>query len=114
MRTANRPTPEGAWDHEVSYNLEDTPTTSPNAYIAKPTPLLALGLLHHTKENYQMIKGWRTLLVAMAVAAVGAAQANGATWTEVLGPTNGGYVVMALGFVMGLLRSITNTPVGAK
>jgi hypothetical protein len=112
--TTNRPTPEGAWDHEVPYNLEGTPTASPNAYIAKPTPLLAVGILHHTKENYQMIKGWRTLLVAMAVAAVGAAQANGATWTEVLGPTNGGYVVMALGFVMGLLRSITNTTVGVK
>jgi uncharacterized membrane protein YccC len=108
--TTNRPTPEGAWDHEVPYNLEGTPTASPNAYIAKPTPLLAVGILHHTKENYQMIKGWRTLLVA----AVGAAQANGATWTEVLGPTNGGYVVMALGFVMGLLRSITNTTVGVK
>jgi hypothetical protein len=112
--TTNRPTPEGAWDHEVQYNLEDTPNTSPYAVPTKPTPLLALGLLHYTKENYQMMQGWRTLLVAMGIAAVGAAQANGAAWTEVLGPSNAGYVTMVLGFVMGLLRSITTTPPGVK
>jgi hypothetical protein len=114
MGTTNRPTPEGAWDHEIPYNVEDTPTTSPNAYIAQPTPILALGLLHYTKENYQMMQGWRTLLVAMGIAVVGAAQANGAAWAEVLGPANAGYVTMVLGFVMGFLRSLTSTPVGVK
>jgi hypothetical protein len=114
MRTSNRPTPEGAWDHDIPCNLEDTLATSTDATLAKPTPLLALGLLHHPKENIQMMQGWRTLLVAMAVAVVGAAQANGAAWTEVLGPSNAGYVTMVLGFVMGFLRSITTTPAGVK
>jgi hypothetical protein len=112
--TTNRPTPEGAWDHDIPCNLEDTASVSTNATLAKPTPLLAVGLLHHTKENIQMMKGWKTLLVAMGIALVGAAQANGAAWTEVLGPTNAGYITMVLGFVMGFLRSITSTPVGTK
>jgi hypothetical protein len=114
MRTANRPTPEGAWDHEIPYNVEDTLTAPPNAIPAQSAALLALGLLHYTKENYKMMQGWRTLLVAMGIAVVGAAQANGAAWAEVLGPANAGYVTMVLGFVMGFLRSITNTPVGVK
>jgi hypothetical protein len=114
MRTDNRPTPEGAWDQDIPCNVEDSPHTSSYAVPAKPTPLLALGLLHYTKENYQMMQGWRTLLVAMGIAVVGAAQANGAAWTEVLGPSNAGYVTMVLGFVMGFLRSITTTPSGVK
>ena len=61
-----------------------------------------------------MLNGWKTLLVAMGIAMVGAAQANGAAWAEVLGPSNAGYVTMVLGFVMGFLRSITTTPVGGK
>jgi hypothetical protein len=112
--TTNRPTPEGAWDHEIPLHLEDTPRTSTDAALAKPTPILVVGLLHHTKENYQMMQGWRTLLVAMGIAVVGAAQANGAAWTEVLGPSNAGYVTMVLGFVMGFLRSITTTSPGVK
>jgi hypothetical protein len=112
--TINRPTPEGAWDHDIPCNLEDTLAASSNAALAKPTPLLAVGLLHHSKENIQMMNGWKTLLVAMGIALVGAAQANGAAWTEVLGPSNAGYVTMVLGFVMGFLRSITTTPVGTK
>jgi cytochrome c biogenesis protein CcdA len=112
--TTNRPSPEGAWDYEIPCNLEDQASIStsklpPHAYHA-----LAGNTLHLKKENIQMLKGWKTLLVAMGIAMVGAAQANGAAWAEVLGPANAGYVTMVLGFVMGFLRSITTTPVGGK
>jgi hypothetical protein len=112
MRTINRPSPEGAWDHEVPHHLEDKSTTSPNAYTTKPTTLLALGLLHHTKENVQMLKGWRTVGVAVAIAAVGALQTSGLA--DLIPAPYVGPAMMALGFVMAYLRSVTTTPVGAK
>jgi hypothetical protein len=110
--TTNRPTPEGAWDHEVSYHLEDTPAVSTDDFTAKPSPLLAVGLLHHTKENLEMLKGWRTVAVAVGVAAVGALQTVG--WADLVPVPYVGPIMMALGFGMAFLRSITTTPVGAK
>jgi hypothetical protein len=112
MRTINRPTPEGAWDHEVPYNLEDTTAVSAYDFTAKPAPLLAVGLLHHTKENLEMIKGWRTVGVAVAIAAVGALQTSGLA--DLIPAPYVGPAMMALGFVMAYLRSVTTTPVGAK
>jgi hypothetical protein len=118
MRTHNRPSPEGSWDHDkpegLAYNLEDQASISTRKLLPHAYHTLAGSTLHLKKENVQMMQGWRTLLVAMAIAAVGAAQANGAAWTEVLGPSNAGYVTMVLGFVMGFLRSITSTPAGVK
>jgi hypothetical protein len=114
MRTSNRPSPEGSWDHEVPGDLEDQASVSTRQLPPHAHHTLAGNTLHLKKENVQMMQGWRTLLVAMAVAVVGAAQANGAAWTEVLGPSNAGYVTMVLGFVMGFLRSLTSTPAGVK
>jgi hypothetical protein len=114
MRTSNRPTPEGAWDHEVPHNLEDQASISTRLLPPHAYHLLVGESLYLKKENIQMLKGWKTLLVAMGIAMVGAAQANGAAWAEVLGPANAGYVTMVLGFVMGFLRSTTTTPVGVK
>jgi hypothetical protein len=118
MRTHNRPSPEGSWDHDkpegLAYNLEDQASISTRKLLPHAHHTLAGNTFYLTKENTKMMQGWRTLLVAMAVAVVGAAQVNGAAWTEVLGPTNAGYVTMVLGFVMGFLRSITNTPAGVK
>jgi hypothetical protein len=98
----------------LAYNLEDKASISSRQLHAHAYHTLAGNTLYLKKENVQMLKGWKTLLVAMGIAMVGAAQANGAAWTEVLGPTNAGYITMVLGFVMGFLRSITNTPVGVK
>jgi hypothetical protein len=112
MRTINRPTPEGAWDHEVSYHLEDTATVSADDFTTNTTPLLAVGLLHHTKENLEMLKGWRTVGVAVAIAAVGALQTAGLA--DVIPDPYVGPVMMALGFAMAWLRGVTSTPVGVK
>jgi hypothetical protein len=114
MRTSNRPSPEGSWDHEVPGDLEDQASISSRQLPTHAHHALAGNTLHLKKENTKMMQGWRTLLVAMGIALVGAAQANGAAWTEVLGPTNAGYITMVLGFVMGFLRSITSTPAGVK
>jgi hypothetical protein len=114
LMTTNRPSPEGSWDHEVPGDLEDKASVSTHKLPPHARYTLAGNTFYLTKENTKMMQGWRTLLVAMAVAVVGAAQVNGAAWTEVLGPTNAGYVTMVLGFVMGFLRSITNTPAGVK
>jgi hypothetical protein len=110
--TINRPAPEGSWDHDLPYNLEDPLTTSTDAVTAKPATLLAVGLLHHTKENLEMLKGWRTVGVAVAIAAVGALQTSGLA--DLIPAPYVGPAMMALGFVMAYLRSVTNTPVGAK
>jgi hypothetical protein len=112
MRTINRPTPEGAWDHEIPVHLADSPNISTDDFTTKPTPLLALGLLHHTKENLQMLKGWRTVGVAVAIAAVGALQTSGLA--DIIPAPYVGPAMMALGFAMAWLRSMTDTKVGVK
>jgi hypothetical protein len=110
--TINRPSPEGSWDHDIPHNLEDTRTASTYADPAKPTPLLALGLLHHTKENLEMLKGWKTVGVAVAIAAVGALQTSGLA--DVIPAPYVGPAMMALGFAMAWLRSMTDTKIGVK
>ena len=108
----NRPAPEGAWDHEVPYHLEDSASASTNVVSTKPTPLLAVGLLHHAKENLEMLKGWRTVGVAVAIAAVGALQTSGLA--DVIPAPYVGPAMMALGFAMAWLRSMTDTTLGKK
>lgn len=60
-------------------------------------------------------KGWRTLGVAVGIAALGAIQ----TWLQAGGAgaipiPYIGPVLMAVGFGMAYLRTITDTPVGKK
>jgi hypothetical protein len=59
-----------------------------------------------------MIKGWRTVGVAVAIAAVGALQTAGLA--DVLPAAYVGPAMMALGFAMAWLRGITDTKVGVK
>jgi hypothetical protein len=110
--TTNRPTPEGAWDHDIPYHLEDKTSTSTYADFAKPAPLLALGLLHNQEKDFQMLKGWRTVGVAVAIAAVGALQTSGLA--DIIPAPYVGPAMMALGFAMAWLRSMTDTKVGTK
>lgn len=61
------------------------------------------------------VKGWRTLGAAVGIAALGAVQ-------TVLAAGGGGLIpvpyvgpaLIAVGFAIAYLRSITNTPVGVK
>jgi hypothetical protein len=110
--TTNRPTPEGAWDHDISYNLEDTAAVSTDDFTTKPVKILALGLLHNQEKDVQMLKGWRTVGIAVAIAAVGALQTSGLA--DVIPAPYVGPAMMALGFAMAWLRSMTDTKIGVK
>jgi hypothetical protein len=110
--TTNRPTPEGAWDHEEPVHLEDKASFSTDDELALPRPSQDMGFLYHTKEDVQMLKGWRTVAVATAIAAVGALQTAG--WADLVPAPYVGPIIMALGFGMAFLRGITDTKVGEK
>jgi hypothetical protein len=56
-----------------------------------------------------MLKGWKTVGVAVAIAAVGALQTSGLT--DMIPPTYVGPAMMALGFLMAWLRSQSDTTV---
>jgi hypothetical protein len=112
MRTINRPTPEGAWDHDLPYIVEDQTAVASNAIPAKPIPILAMALLYNSEKDIQMLKGWKTVIVAVGVAAVGALQTVG--WADLVPPAYVGPVMLGLGFVMAYLRSQSTGPIGEK
>jgi hypothetical protein len=58
------------------------------------------------------IKGWRTTLVAAGLAFAGVLQS--ADWATLVKPTQVGPVMLGIGVVMGVLRALTDTPVGTK
>jgi hypothetical protein len=92
--------------------LADTAAVSTDDFTTKPTALLALGLLHNQEKDVQMLKGWRTVGVAVAIAAVGALQTSGLA--DIIPAPYVGPAMMALGFAMAWLRSMTDTKVGVK
>ena len=55
-----------------------------------------------------MLKGWKTILFNLVVAAVGVLQA--VDWIDVLGSERAGLVVTAIGLVGTVLRFLTDTP----
>lgn len=59
-----------------------------------------------------MMKGYRTIILAVLVAVVGALQ--GLDWVKLIPdhPQTVGYIVSALGIAFGTLRYVTNTPIG--
>lgn len=61
------------------------------------------------------MKGWRTIIFSVLVAAVGALQAVGVTdWMALLGDKTSGIVVTAIGGIGVLLRFLTTGAVGEK
>jgi anti-sigma-K factor RskA len=58
------------------------------------------------------LKGWRTIAVSVAIAAVGALQTAGLA--DIIPAPYVGPALMALGFAMAWLRGITDTPAGVK
>jgi hypothetical protein len=52
--TANRPSPEGAWDHDVPHNLEDTSSISTHKLLSRYRQALAWQPILSSKENYKM------------------------------------------------------------
>lgn len=60
-------------------------------------------------------KGWRTLSVSIAIAAVGALQtALAAGGGGILPIPYVGPALVAVGFLMAYLRTMTDTPIGTK
>jgi hypothetical protein len=58
-----------------------------------------------------MLQGYKTLIVAVAVAVFGVLST--ADWVTLLhNPTTAGYVVTGIGIAMAALRFVTTTPVG--
>ena len=56
-----------------------------------------------------MLTGWKTLIFSAAVALLGVLQAT--NWTDLLGSTTGGYIVMGIGVAGAILRIFTSPPV---
>lgn len=58
--------------------------------------------------------GYKTIIVAALVAVFGALQ--GLDWVHLLpmttGPETAGWIATGIGVVMGILRFLTNTPIG--
>jgi hypothetical protein len=107
--TTNRPTPEGAWDHDLPHYMEDTTAASTDAHPTKPAPLRAVGLLHYQEKDIQMLKGWKTIAVAIGIGVIGALQTSGLA--DVVPPAYVGPAMMGLGFAMAWLRSQSDTTV---
>lgn len=58
-----------------------------------------------------MLAGYRTLIVAVALAALGAVQQVGLA--DVIPAEWSGFIMMAIGFVVAWLRTMTTGPIGA-
>jgi hypothetical protein len=63
-------------------------------------------------ELWVALKGWRTLLLSLALAVVGVLQT--ADWANIVGPAAVGPVMMLISAAVAVLRLLTNTPVGTK
>ena len=58
------------------------------------------------------MKGWRTILLNLAIAIFGVLEA--ADWTTVLGSDQAGWLVTIVALANMALRSMTTTPLGEK
>jgi len=58
------------------------------------------------------VKGWKTMGFSVALAVAGALQST--DWTTIVAPSQVGPTLMAIGVVVAVLRTVTNTPVGKK
>jgi hypothetical protein len=55
-------------------------------------------------------KGWRTMLLSVALAVVGVLQT--ADWATIVGPRQVGPTMLAIAIVVAVLRAVTDTAVG--
>jgi hypothetical protein len=57
-------------------------------------------------------KGWRTMLLSVALAVVGVLQT--ADWATIVGPRQVGPTMLAIAIVVAVLRTVTDTAVGRR
>jgi hypothetical protein len=67
-------------------------------------------MLQSTKNAYDSLKGWKTLLVSLGIAAAGVLQT--ADWATIVPSGAVGPVMVGIGIAVAALRAISNTPVG--
>jgi hypothetical protein len=63
-------------------------------------------------EVWRVSKGWRTLLVSLAIAVVGVLQST--DWSALVPEDRVGPVMVVIGVAMAVLRILTDGPVGRK
>ena len=69
-------------------------------------------MLQSTKNAYDALKGWKTLLLSLGIAAAGVLQS--ADWTTIVPSGAVGPVMVGIGIVVAAFRAITDTPVGSS
>lgn len=58
------------------------------------------------------VKGWRTVLLSIALAVVGVLET--ANWATIVAPRHVGPTMLAIAVVVAVLRVVTNTAVGSR
>lgn len=59
-----------------------------------------------------ILKGWRTMLLSLAIAVTGVLQT--ADWATIVGPRQVGPTMLSIGILVAVLRTLTDSPVGKK
>ena len=68
--------------------------------------------MNRITETWNAAKGWKTLAASLAIAVAGVLQA--ADWTTIVPPDKVGPVMVGIGVVMAVLRTLTDGPVGKQ
>jgi hypothetical protein len=68
--------------------------------------------MNRIMEVWRGSKGWRTLLVSLAIAVVGVLQST--DWSTLVPEDRVGPVMVVIGVAMAVLRILTDGPVGRK
>jgi hypothetical protein len=69
-------------------------------------------MLERLKLVWGAAKGWRTVALSALVAIVGVLQT--ADWATIVSPRQVGPVMLAIGILVAVLRTLTDTPLGRK
>jgi hypothetical protein len=69
-------------------------------------------MLERLKLLWAAAKGWRTVGLSTLLAIVGVLQT--ADWATIVAPRQVGPVMLAVGVLVAVLRSLTDSPVGRK
>jgi hypothetical protein len=69
-------------------------------------------MISRLKRIWEKMKGWRTVLLSVALAVVGVLQT--ADWATIVGPRQVGPTMLAIAILVAVLRAVTDTPVGRK
>ncbi len=69
--------------------------------------------MHHLLSRvWQTLKGWKTMLVSLAIAVAGVLQT--ADWATIVPPSKVGPTILGMAILVAVLRALTTTPVGRK